>query len=712
MTPRRRLVLRVLAGTSVAGVVAALVLAVSLHIAPYPVESLDDVKAKWRSADAWLLDRHGAPLSKLRLDRARRRGDWAAMADLSPAFVEAVIESEDRRFREHEGVDWLGMLGAARQSSVGERRGGSTLTMQVAAQLNPELEWGGQRGLMEKWRQMRQAIAIERSWSKDQIMEAWANLTPFRGEIEGVDAASRVLFGKRAAGLDRAESAVLAALARAPNASADRVARRACALAQKDAFVCGKSAELAGYGLRVPRLPARVEGDAPHLAARLLVAPGVNVVSTLDAPLQRFARETLARHLRELEGRNVEDGALVVIDNASGDVLAYVGSGGAGSRAPQVDGASARRLAGSTLKPFLYELAIEERRLTAASILDDSPLAVATATGLYVPQNYDHAFRGPVTLRQALAGSLNVPAVRTLVLVGTAPFHSRLRRLGLDTLDRDAEDYGYGLALGGGDVTLLQLANAYRALANGGRVGPVRLSKTDAEAPPGERVMDEGASYVVSDILADPGARATTFGLASPLHTRYRASVKTGTSKDMRDNWAVGFTDRYTVGVWVGNFSGESMHDVSGVTGAAPVWREVMDHLHAESPPLTPAPPRELVHAPIHFAGGIEPDRDEWFVPGTQSQHIARVDTPAGGARLDSPSDGATYALDPDIPPSHQRIMLRARGAGAGSAFLLPDGSRVEAARPFLWDPAAGHHRVALLDGAGRLLDEARFEVR
>ena len=176
------------------------------------------------------------------------------------------------------------------------------------------------------------------------------------------------------------------------------------------------------------------------------------------------------RHLRELEGRNVEDGALVVLDNATGEVLAWVGSSGELSRAHEVDGVLAPRQPGSTLKPFLYALAIERRMLTAASILDDSPLAVTLPTGLYVPQNYDRTFKGQVSLRQALASSLNVPAVRTLALVGYDPFYLELKRLGFSTLTRDADHYGYALALGGADVTLLDLTNAYRALANGGRV--------------------------------------------------------------------------------------------------------------------------------------------------------------------------------------------------------------------------------------------------
>ena len=706
---RRRVRRAIVAGS---GLLAAVLLALgaSLFVAPYEVASFEAVKGAWRGTDAWLLDRDGERLSRVRVDRERRRGEWTALADVSPALVEAVLTAEDKRFRLHAGVDWTGVLGAVRQASRGERRGASTLTMQLAAQLEPALERGGRRGAIDKWRQARQALAIERTWTKEQILEAWLNLVSFRGEVEGVDAAARAIAGKRPAGLDRAESMLLAALVRAPNAPAEAVVRRACALAGDDAPTCDAARRIALFGgLDLRRARPAGEGDAPQLAAKLL-GPAGDRTTSLDARLQRFASASLQRHLRELDGRNVEDGAVIVLDNASGEVLAYVGSSGDLSRAPEVDGVAARRLAGSTLKPFLYGLAIERRLLTAASILDDSPLSIATTAGLYVPQNYDRAFRGPVTLRLALAASLNVPAVRTLQLVGQDAFHQRLRDLGFATLDRDAAHYGDGLALGGGEVTLADLANAYRAVANGGCYGSIRFSRGTARAPC-VRVMDERAAFVVADILADPAARAGTFGLSSALATPYAASVKTGTSKDMRDNWAVGFTHRFTVGVWVGNFSGEAMHDVSGVSGAAPVWRDVMDEAMRGVVSAERAVPAGMVHAAAHF-DTHEPSRDEWFLAGTEVERVQPVGTSAGMAKLDSPPDGATFAVDPDIPMGRQKILVQARGVTDASRFVLPGGRTVDAREPLLWTPVSGRHVVALVDGAGRVVDRATFVVR
>ena len=685
--------------------------ALSLRIAPYDVVSYESVRADWRSSDAWLLDRHGEPLSRVRIDKARRRADWVALAQVSPALVQAMLAAEDRRFRSHGGVDWLGMLGALRETSAGGRRGGSTITMQLAARLHPALERSGRRDRMQKWRQMRQAIAMERRWSKDELLEAWLNLTPFRGELEGIDAASRALFGKRPAGLERAESALLAALVRAPNAAAPRVAQRACTLLQREAAECAAVDSLAAAGLAPRGRAPGLEGDAPHLARRLLAAPGERRRSTLDARVQRFADATLERHLRELEGRNVEDGAVVVLDNASGEVLAWVGSGGSWSSAAEVDGVTAKRQPGSALKPFLYALAIERRLLTAASILDDSSLAITTPAGLYVPQNYDHSFRGRVSLRSALAGSLNVPAVRTLALIGYEPFYERLRALGFESLARDADHYGYSLALGGAEVTLLALANAYRTLANLGQAsGVVLVHESSRRAA--QQVMDPRAAYVIADILADPAARAVTFGLANPLATRYPASVKTGTSTDMRDNWAVGFSSRNTVGVWVGNFSGEPMHDVSGVSGAAPVWREIMDFLHEGEVPLRPAAPEGLVRQTVAYSNGIEPQREEWFLAGTESALVTAVDGPPARARILSPANGAVLALDPDIPPARQRVAVTVAGTRPGARLLLDSRALGPADTPVLWMPAPGRHTLRLVDEKGAELDRVQITVR
>ncbi len=285
--------------------------------------------------------------------------------------------------------------------------------------------------------------------------------------------------------------------------------------------------------------------SAPAGTAAAGVTLGARIASTLDASVQSAARTALRMRLAELNGRNVEDGAVIVLDNATGEVLAYVGSSGDLSQAAAVDGVTALRQAGSTLKPLLYGLAIEEGRLTAASILDDSPVQLKTDTGLYIPRNYAKTYRGAVSVRASLAGSLNVPAVRTLVMVGPDRFTERLRAAGMDTVTEAGDYYGFSLALGSADVTLLTLTNAYRTLANGGVWSETRLMRN---APPpataSRRAMSAAASYIVADILSDRAARAAAFGLDNPLDTPFWSAVKTGTSKDMRDNWTIGFSSR------------------------------------------------------------------------------------------------------------------------------------------------------------------------
>jgi len=437
------------------------------------------VRAAYRSSDTLVLDRHGVPVQVVRTDATVRRGAWVPLAEISPALRDAAVTSEDQRFLAHAGVDWQAVAGAAiGRTNPGGTRGASTITMQLAGLVDPGLALPrGGRSMVGKVEQAAAALRLERAWTKDQILEAWLNLVPFRGEQVGVAAMSQALFRKAPSGLNAEESAIAAALLRAPNAAPALVGRRACsvlqALGRGDACATAR-----GYAeLVLARAPAAaadaLEQLAPHFARQVLAglpksgAAPATLATTLDAGLQRRARDALRQQLAELRDRDVEDGAVVVLDNASGDVLAWVGSSGELSRAAAVDAVVAPRQAGSTLKPFLYELAIEQRWLTAASLLDDAPTRLHTPSGLYIPQNYDHDFKGLVSVRTALGSSLNVPAVRTAVMVTPERFARRLVALGLP-IRKPGGFYGYGIALGSPEVTLLSLANAYRALADGG----------------------------------------------------------------------------------------------------------------------------------------------------------------------------------------------------------------------------------------------------
>jgi penicillin-binding protein 1C len=687
-----------------------------------------DVQAAYVSSEALLLDRHGAPLSELRVNAKIRQLDWVTLADVSPALSAALIAAEDKRFYAHDGVDWPGLAIAAWdsvwRSADGKRpRGGSTLTMQLAGLLDPALrsDGGAPRTLAQKWDQASAARTLERTWSKAQILEAYLNLSSFRGELRGLRAATHGLFGKAPSGVDAREAAILVALLRAPGAKPALVAQRACAVAVAvtPEMPCEPIRALTSVSLAGYRLPPRWN-LAPHLAAKLLKTPGERLATTLDGPLQSYVIATLRDHLSELTGRGVEDGAVIVLDNATGDVLAYVGSSGELSSAPEVDGVVAPRQAGSTLKPFLYALAFDQKLLTAASLVDDSPLAIATARGMYVPQNYDRGFHGSVSVRTALASSLNVPAVRTLELVGLDRFHDTLRALRFDTLTQPDDYYGAALALGGADVTLLALTNAYRALANGGVVGRTRTG-VNAEPAEAQRVFGAAASFVVTDILADRSARAVTFGLENPLATRVWSAAKTGTSKDMRDNWCIGYTSRYTVGVWVGNFSGAPMRDVSGVTGAAPIWRDVVHWLHRADGSTHPPAPAGITQRVVAFEPSIEGARREWFVAGTAMHQVranpSRGDDDARGSsavtpRIRYPAPGTIIALDPDIPPAHQRVAFVASPVVAGARWKLDETPLPDRQGHALWPPTPGSHTLVLEDANGVALSRVEFEVR
>ena len=718
--------------------------------------AFSEVRAAYTESDAILLARDGRPLQSQRIDLNVRRLPWTRIEAVSPALLRALLVSEDRHFYEHSGVDWSAAAASAWRNLWNTKtRGASTLSMQLVGLLNEDAQRRGRRSVTEKLSQAAGALWLEQRWKKAEILEAYLNLAGFRGELVGVAAMSRGLFGKWPDGLDERESALAAALLRAPGAAPQVVAARACGVLQTMAQMKKTTATSANCdgldGLARLALAGGLrqrsgsEGSAgwlgteqspnlaPHLARKLLTQSGERLKSTLDADLQRFSTAALQRQLRDIAKQNAEDGALLVIDNASGEVRAWVGSSGSLSDAPEVDGVAALRQAGSTLKPFLYALAFERRDLTAASLIDDSPLAVTTGDGLYVPQNYAPQYRGWVSARMALGGSLNVPAVRTLVRIGPDAFRDRLHAFGFKSLTENGDYYGFSLALGSADVSLLMLANAYRTLANGGQWSPLRVAADPKRAPCTEggcsgvfsgtarRAAAAVPVFITTDILADRSARAGTFGLESWLATPYWSAAKTGTSKDMRDNWCVGFSQRYTVAVWVGNAAGEAMHDVSGVSGAAPVWREVMDWLHrggdgrARARSEVPKPPSGVARQAIRFepAGRInEPPRQEWFVAGT-GMGVVRLADPKALAHIAYPGQGSVIALDPDIPPERQRVALQLSGKpDAGWQWRIDNEALGSAASEVLWRPRPGRHRLILLDRSGRELETVSFEVR
>jgi penicillin-binding protein 1C len=611
-------------------------------------------------------------------------------------------------------------------------RGASTISMQTASLLEARdfprqkiVRTGTSFSLLSyKWRQIRHAWALERSWAKKEILEAYLNLAPFRGELEGITAASYLFFNKAPHGITEAEAIALAVMLRAPNAPVAALLQRARAFSAKRNLTAAREevAEAVTQTLHASmNAPVRI-ALAPHAARRLLAdAQDAPVRSSLDRRVQRFVLEALRRHLLAVREQRVEDGAVLVVENASGEVLAYVGGSGDLSSAPYVDGVVARRQAGSTLKPFLYGLALEQRLLTSASLLEDTPLELAVSGGVYRPQNYDEQFKGLVSVRTALASSLNVPAVRTLSLVGADAFVQHLRALGFQGLAEAGDFYGPALALGSADVNLWELVNGYRTLANRGGWGPLRTTTEEGENQKAKikrqklgsehRLYSAETAFLVSHILSDRESRGATFGLENSLATPFWSAVKTGTSKDMRDNWCVGYSRRFTVGVWVGNFSGAPMKNVSGVTGAAPIWAEVMEWLQRNLPQEAPEPPGGVIAQEVIFPDETEPPRVEWFLRGSEPQPAAQQLAKEQG-RILTPTDGVILALDPDIPPARQRVIFTAARAPASTRWLL-DGVEIGAASaPFLWEPIPGRHVLMLADERRTLIDQVAFAVR
>lgn len=722
-------------------VVLLLVGVFALHQAgPTQFASYGEVREQATPSYIEILDRQGQRLDSIRQDYTKRQGEWVSLDAVSPSFIQAILLSEDKRFYEHHGVDWWALANAIQahlkhkiaallkldSTGQGGRGGASGITMQLVSLLQPSLQGQGKRNYRQKWRQLAAALALEKAWSKEEILEAYINLLPFRGEIVGIGAAAETFYGKYAFALNPRESAILAAMARAPNASIKRLTERSCDVLQKMAYgeQCTNLQHFVGHYLSLPHPQVLDrEQQASHISvyARQWAnrQGGLSVRTTLDADIQRYGQTLIQQHLRELQGERVHDAALVVLDNSTGAILSYIGSSGALSRAAEVDHVRAHRQSASTLKPFLYAQALDERRYTAASLLNDAPIKLLAGEGLYVPQNHDRQFVGLVSVRTALASSLNIPAVRTMLTVGLDSFYQKLKDLNLP-LERSSEHYGYSLALGAVDLDLLSLTNAYRTLANQGRYGEVYWLADEKVQRAEREIFSAEASWIIADILSDRQARAATFGLDSVLTTPFWTAVKTGTSKDMRDNWTLGWSAHYTVGVWVGNSDGRSMQNVLGVSGAGPIWHDMMRYLHRQLPSQAPQQPLQLVAQAVEFVGLDEAPRVEYFLPGTELQQVialsSQAQQDARPIKIQSPVDGTILALDPDIPEAVQQLVLKAQ--------VTPQDSRVVALRWYIdgveigrgaqseWSLQRGRYRISLKAQDEELLDEVTVFVR
>ncbi len=744
---------------------AAVVLRLATAAPPFPLAVLSPPGA------AVVAARNGAPLRLyLAPDEAWRFP--TRLAAVAPILPRLVIAAEDRHFYRHPGVNPLSLARAAISNLLAGRvvSGGSTITMQLARLAEPKA-----RTLAGKRREALAALALERRLSKEAILERYLNMAPYGGNIVGVGAASLLYCGKTPDRLSLAEAALFAVLPRAPSAL-DPVRHPARAKAARDALLARMArlgvvtaAEAAeAMAAPVPRKLMEPPFLAPQFSdmAREAAGKAVRVDTTLDPSLQKAVADLLRGRRSALAAQGIGAVAAVVLDVASRDVLALVGSTDffGDARFGQINGATIRRSPGSALKPFLYAMALDAGLVFPQSQLLDVP----TAFGGYKPKNYDGLYRGRVTTEQALTASLNVPAVRLLNDVGPGRFLDQLRREGFASLDRPAEHYGLSLVLGGGEVTLLSLADAYADLAGGGEHRPPRLLLATPSVP-ATRLYSPEASALVTEMLAkvERPDLPTSWerALAVPA-----VAWKTGTSYGHRDAWAVGYSADRVIAVWVGNMDGTPVKGISGAVHAGPIlfelfraveprgsrlampaWLNIREvEVCAESRQLAgPDCPRRvtariipgvtrLAPCPVHrrqlvdAATGRALSADCLDGREAASVVVARYPAelvsywravgipfeappepepgcgaPSGtGPRVVSPSPATPYVFRRDVPASLQRIALTA-AAPADSRRLswYVDGELTAQGGPaerLFWEPAPGRHRVVCVDDLGR----------
>jgi penicillin-binding protein 1C len=732
------------------GLVAASALVGSFYL-PYPRSKLDPGPV----LSLRLTDRNGVLLRDVLSDEGGRCR-WVRLEEISPHLVRATLVAEDRNFFLHDGIHLPSVARASVQNLRKKKiiSGASTITQQVVRNIERNRRTWITK-IVEAWL----AVRLEKTISKEEILVQYLNRISYGNRAFGVEAASRLYFNKPASQLSPAEAAYLAGIPRSPSVSNPYRDSRAAVRRQREILgAMAREGFLAEDDLRrsmdeeLRVLPDSERFRAPHFCdAVLSLLPGPRrygwneVRTTLDFSIQEKVEILLRQHIAALEGKGISNGAAVVLDNATGEVLAMAGSREYFDEPNdgQVNGVLALRQPGSALKPFTYALALE-RGMTAATVIADAPSSFLTLDGEYEPQNYDRRFHGPTRMRAALACSYNVPAVAVLESMGTDLLYRKLRELGFESLRRPAGFYGLGLTLGNGEVSLLELVQAYAALAEGGRFRRARMilsafSRDGKETRPAglekaATVFRPETSFIITHILSDPDARIPAFGYRSPLSLPFACAAKTGTSKDYRDNWTVGYTTRHTVGVWVGNFDGKPMHDVSGITGCGPLFRDIMLLLNGGDAPGPFAEPKGIVRRTIcpesgDLAGPACPgSMEEIFQSGTAPTHSCPIDHGSGrvlrAGRVPSrpgdsalepalvilfPRDGGIFKIDPVLRREYQALKFRAaldNGAEAADVEWWVNGKmigRSPSAAGFPWNLEPGSFTIrAVIESDGR----------
>jgi len=749
------------------GAVAAVIVALTwLRLGPLPAGLLSIRHPE----SIELLSRDGEPLYEARAGDGSR-ASWLDDDRLPPTLVDATIAAEDRRFWNHPGVDPVAILRATLRD-VRRRRfaeGGSTITQQVAKLLLARSEaTAGRRGLIAKLRETVTAVRLEHRLSKRQIIALYLNLAPYGNQLTGAQRAARAYFDRDATLLTPAQAAFLAALPQRPSSfnpyrDANKALPRQQRILVQMALLGRLTPDQVGAALR-ERLDvnrATPPFMAPHFVDRVLAAAGAapprQIVTTLDASLQRDVLGIIRAERAALDRIAAHNVAAVVLDNRTGEWLAWEGSGNYGDaeHGGAIDGVITPRQPGSALKPFTYAVAFDGTE-SPASVLPDIPSYYPTAQDgvVYAPHNYDNQFRGPLLARRALAGSENVPAVALASRVGIPNLLRFFRDAGFTTFEKTADHYGVGVTLGDAEVRLDQLVTAYAAFARGGQAVTPRFLRGSTQSVDGSRLMSERAAFWITDILSDDDARAYAFGRGGSLEFPFPVAAKTGTSTAYHDNWALGYTRSVTVGVWVGNFDRRPLTGSSGVSGAGPIFHAIMlaaahragdDVLVAGA--ATSARPEGLSRQRICALSGMTasarcPNQiEEWlpaggagdvctwhrseqvvswpseyrawaaaFGPRQPGAAALAASSATESLRVLNPPDGATYLIDPTLRREFQTLPLRAAAAQQATIEWQVDGRPVGRAAgdaSVAWPLSAGRHVVSARDSDGRQADAA-----
>ncbi|MEH1960230.1 MAG: penicillin-binding protein 1C [Nostoc sp.] len=624
-------------------ILAVLLICLIVRLLPYfaPIRATDIAQNQLAMQFS---DRNGLPLGTL-LTRDQEHTSVVPLNQVSPQFINAILAAEDGSFYHHGALDMKAVIRASKEAIHAKRfvSGASTITMQLARMLDP-LPRSFSGKLSEIWLSWRLTAGM----NKDEILAAYINRLPMGGNIYGVEAAAQTYFSIPASELNLAQASLLAAIPNNPTyfnpyEHWERLKQRQKYVLNRmvqENYISASSTIAARTHTEKVVFQSRQRGiiAAAHFLFWLAnqfdktqTEQNSPIRTTINRPLQQFVEAQVQHVISSLAANNVHDAAALVIDNRTGEVLAYVGSPDYFNEVKlgRNDGVQALRQPGSTLKPFIYELALEKNLIRPNTILADIPAHYAIpGAKLYSPTDYTERFLGPVRVRIALANSLNVPAVRVLEKVGVQTFLERLHQLGFEHLNQTPEHYGLGLTLGSGEVSLWELAHAYLTIARQGDATPlVSIFSNSPIQNPKSKIQNPTIWQLITNILSDRHARATAFGVDSVLNLPFPSAVKTGTSSNFRDTWTVGFTTDYTVATWVGNFNGEPMRQVSGVTGAAPLWNRIMLHLHEHQEPADFPSPEGLVQLPVCAISGLRPTPDctsvvqEYFYPEDKNNY-------------------------------------------------------------------------------------------